>query len=119
MIRGRVRAGREALVPITIHGTRPSAIEAVVDTGFTGHICLAAHLRRRMVLRRAGQVEMELADGRRVEQAAYLGEVSFDGRRRTVLVTLTRSADSLIGTSLLAGKTIRVEFVRGGTIVVS
>ncbi len=33
MIRGRVRAGREALVPVTIHGTRPTEIEAVVDTG--------------------------------------------------------------------------------------
>ena len=119
MIRGRVRGGREPLVRVTIHRTRPSAIEAVVDTGFTGHICLAAHLRRRMALRRAGEVEIELADGRRVLQAAFLGEISFDGRQRTVLVTLTRSTDSLIGTSLLAGKTVRVEFVRGGTVVVS
>ena len=68
-----------------------------MDTGFTGHICLAAHLRRRMALRRAGEVEIELADGRRVLQAAFLGEISFDGRQRTV----------------------RVEFVRGGTAVVS
>ena len=119
MIRGRVRAGREALLPVTIHGTRPTEIEAVVDTGFTGHICLAARLRRRMTLRRAGEVEMELADGRRVKQATYLGEVSFDGRRRAVFVTLTRSTNSLIGTSLLAGKTMRVKFVRGGTVVVS
>ena len=118
MIRGRVRAGREALVPVTIHGTRPTEIEAVVDTGFTGHICLAARLRRRMTLRRAGEGEMELADGRRVKQATYLGEVSF-GRRRAVFVTLTRSTNSLIGTSLLAGKTMRVKFVRGGTVVVS
>ena len=92
MIRGRVRGGREPLI---------------------------RHLRRRMALRRAGEVEIELADGRRVLQAAFLGEISFDGRQRTVLVTLTRSTDSLIGTSLLAGKTVRVEFVRGGTVVVS
>jgi len=36
-----------------------------------------------------------------------------------VRVALTRWADSLIGTSLFAGKAVRVEFVRGGTVVVS
>ena len=119
MIRGLVRSGREALVPITIHGARPAKIRAVVDTGFTGHLCLAADLRRRMTLRRSGDVELELADGRRVQQAAYVGEVTFDRRRRTVLVTLTRSLDSLVGTSLLMGKHLRVEWIAGGRVVIA
>ena len=103
---------------IAIHGARPTRIQAVVDTGFTGHLCLAARLRRSMNLRRSGDVEMELADGRRVQQPAYLGKVTFDGRPRTVLVTLTRSADCLVGTSLLAGKRLGIEFVVGGRVVI-
>ena len=119
MIYGRVRFGREAMVPIAIHGRRQSRIEAVLDTGFTGHLCLAARLQRRMLLRRRGDVEMDLADGHRVKQPAYVGEVSFAGGRQTVLVTLTRLADSLLGTSLLAGKRVSVDFVRCGSVVIS
>lgn len=106
-------------MPIAVRGVRPSTIQALLDTGFTGHLCLATPVRRRMTLRRSGDVEMELADGRRVQQPAYIGEVTFDGQRRTVLVTLTRSADSLVGTSLLAGKRLRVDFVTRGRVVIS
>ena len=111
-----VRDGREALVPVVLYGARPATVRAVVDTGFSGHLCLAARLRHRMHLDRVGDVEMELADGRRIRLSAYLGEIRFDRRRQTVLVTLTRSTDSLVGTSLLAGKRLRVAFVLNGEV---
>ena len=71
-----------------------------------------------MFLRRRGDVEMDLADGRRVKEPAYVGEVSFDGRRKMVVVTLTRLADSLVGTSLLSGKRVRIDFVRRGSVII-
>jgi hypothetical protein len=39
--------------------------------------------------------------------------VTFDRRRQRVLVTLTRARDSLVGTALLRGKVVRIDFMRG------
>jgi predicted aspartyl protease len=90
----------------------------VLDTGFTGHVCIARRHRQKLALSRIGMIDSELADGSRVEQTAYLGSVSFDGQRRSVLVTLTDSEDSLIGTALLRKKRVAIDFVSGDVIVV-
>lgn len=113
MTRGRIRAGPEPVVPVRLHGRRTRRIDAVLDTGFTGHLCLAQEHGRAMRLVPLGDVSTELADGRAVKQRAFLGEVTFDRRRRPVLVTMTASRDSLVGTALLSDKDVRIDFRRG------
>jgi clan AA aspartic protease len=119
MIRGRVTSEGEPLVPITLHGRRSARIEAVLDTGFTGHISIARRHRSKMRLAKLGKIESELADGSRVVQAAYLGAVSFDGERKAVLVTISDAQDSLVGTALLRDKRVVIDFVSRRIVVTS
>ena len=70
-----------------------------------------------MALAPAGRSWIELADGRRIWRPTFVGEVTFDGRRRFVLVTLTKARDSLVGTALLRGKRLRIDFRRGHVVV--
>ena len=51
-----------------------------------------------MSLVRLADVETELADGSRVILDAYLGDATFDGQRKRVIVTVTPGSDSLLGT---------------------
>jgi predicted aspartyl protease len=45
-----------------------------------------------------------------VEQEIYLGEISFDGKQGPVYSVATEAQDILIGTKLLRGKTLVVNF---------
>ncbi len=110
MIRGRINAQGEPFVPLVVHGPRAQRIEAVLDTGFTGHLCLSRRHRRQMHLTSVGEVETELADGSRTMQRVYLGHITFAGDRRPVFVTLTKSQDSLIGTALLLNRQVHLDF---------
>jgi len=118
MTRGRFNHKDEPLIPVTLLAVRPTTIEAVIDTGFDGDLCLSRSLRRALRLVRYGSSEYELADGSRVVEPVFAGWIRFDGKQMPVLVTLTRSADSLIGTGLLEGKEVRLNF-RRRTVTVS
>jgi predicted aspartyl protease len=111
-MRGRISKQGEPIVPVALHGSGKRGIDAILDTGFTGHLCLARRHRHLVKLTRMGNVEIELADGTRVTPTAYRGRVTFAGETREVLVTLTRADDSLIGTSLLAGRRVLLDFRR-------
>ena len=118
MIVGSVTSAGEPVVPVTIHGqARRVRIAAILDTGFTGELCLARRHRRTMKLERLGEAEAELADGSRITQAVYAGRVTFDGELRRVLVTLTNSEDSLLGTAMLRRKRLAIDF-RSGRVTV-
>lgn len=58
----------------------------------------------------AGYEEYEIATGDRVRERVYLGEVLFDGRRFTTHVVTSHAKDILIGTKLLAGKQLHIDF---------
>ncbi|HEU4345122.1 MAG TPA: hypothetical protein VFU31_26530 [Candidatus Binatia bacterium] len=45
-----------------------------------------------------------------MEQEIYLGEIIFDRRRGPVYAVMTEAQDILIGTKLLRGKTLVVNF---------
>jgi predicted aspartyl protease len=92
MARGRIRHGEEPLVPIVIHGRRPLRVKAVLDTGFTGHLCLALRHRRSVAITRVGTAPATLADGRTIQETVYVGDVTFDGQLRHLPITLTQAA---------------------------
>ena len=82
MIVGWLSSDREPIVSLTVHGRTATAIDAVVDTGFTGYLSLARRHRRAMRLLRVGREAYELADGTLVSEVVYRGEVTFDAKRR-------------------------------------
>lgn len=113
MTRGYFGKAREPVVTITLHGSKARRIEVIIDTGFSGYLCLARRFRRHVRLRRVGREVFEYADGRRAELPVFLGRITFAGRRHEVLVTLTDARDSLIGTSLLRDLRVVLDFRRG------
>jgi clan AA aspartic protease len=92
-------------------------IEAVVDTGFTGHLVLPPTLVGEMGLPLRGVRDSFLADGSSVSLDAYRVGVEWDERVRVVLA-LAAEGGPLVGMSLLRGSEIRVEAVDRGEVVI-
>ena len=116
---GTVADGREALIPLTLLGPGESRarIEAVVDTGFTGHLALPSALVGELGLPLRGVRDSFLADGSLVSLDAYRVGVEWDDRVR-VVPALSAEGGPLVGMSLLRGSEIRIEAVDGGEVVI-
>lgn len=99
MTRGSFSRWGEPLVPVTLEGRR--TIQAVLDTGFTGTLCLSSRQRGKTRLVPFGRIPTILADGSRIQSPTYLADVTFNGARAWVVVTTTTAADSLVGMDLL------------------
>jgi len=89
--------------------------EGVVDTGFNGHISIPKYLMGQSNWYEFGEENYELATGEIVQEPVFIGEVIFDGKKRTVLAVQTEGSDILIGTKLLSGHLC--EFDYGSKIV--
>ena len=106
MLKGRVNRYGEPVISIQlILRNRPANFSAVIDTGFNGYLSVP-----RRLLVGSHREKFELATGALVEQEIYLGEVLFDGHRGPVYSVATEAQDILIGTKMLRGKTLVVNF---------
>lgn len=90
-------------------------VEAVVDTGFTGHLALPPALIGELSLPLRGSRDSFLADGSRVSLDAYRVGVEWDGRVR-VVPALAAEGGPLMGMSLHRGHEIRIEAVDRGEV---
>ena len=116
---GTVADGREALIPLKLlgPGENRARIEAVVDTGFTGHLVLPPALVGELGLPLRGSRDSVLADGSVVSLDAHRVVVEWDGRMR-VVPALAAEGGPLVGMSLLRGSEVRIEAVDGGEVVI-
>ena len=111
MLKGRVNRHGEPVVSIQlILRDRPIKHAAVIDTGFNGYLSVPRRLLTGSNWLAIGTEKFEIATGSVVEQEIFLGEISFDGKRGPVYSVATESQDILIGTKLLRGKTLVVNF---------
>ena len=112
MIEGFVNEDLEPVIEIElIAGDRLERTFAIIDTGFNGYLCLAEHLISKMDLSYIGTDLFELGNGEMVESDIFSGRVIFDERECDVLAIPSTSRDVLIGTSLLKGKTLFIDFI--------
>ena len=89
-------------VRIEAIGSRQTlALNAIVDTGFDGDLCLPIRLAVQLGLELIGEQLIELADGTQRKELVFAGSVGLFGATREVQIMLTNSEDALIGTSLL------------------
>lgn len=120
MMVGTVTADDEAVLPVTVVGiseSREMRVEAVVDTGFTGHLSLRPEAVERLALPVVGSAESVLADGSTTIEDVCLARVVRHGTPRPVRA-LVADAVPLLGMSLLRGSELRVEAEPGGEVVI-
>ncbi len=117
---GTVTADYEAVLAVTVTNlsdNREARVEAVVDTGFTGHLTLRPETVERLALPVIGSTESVLADGSTVIEDFCFARVVWHEERRPVRVLVT-DAVPLLGMSLLRGSELRVEARPGGEVAV-
>jgi clan AA aspartic protease len=116
---GSVTPDREAVVRVTLQPARGPELEidAIVDTGFSGHLTLPSLLIASMGLRLSGRAQVTLADGSMVLADVFFGTIIWFGQPRAIEID-SAETDPLIGMSLLHGSELRVEVVDGGNVVI-
>jgi len=119
MIRGTVNARHEAVIPLRVRGpnSQESAVDAVVDTGFTSSLTLPAAIVQNLGLVRQSGGTATLADGSIRKFDIYAAEVEWGGAWRAVLVTVIGS-EPLLGMRLLAGHKLTIDVAPGGLVEV-
>ena len=99
---------------VEVGGTRRSVeLAAIVDTGFEGDICVPLDVAVTLGLRLVGVDTFELADGSQKRDLLFEGSVHFLGQSHSVAVSLTEGEDALIGTDLMAGCQLFIDFATG------
>ena len=115
-----VADGNEALLIVEVlsqAGAFSLRVEAVVDTGFTGHLTLPSTTVETLGLPIIGSAESILADGSLVMEDVCLARVLWHGGERQVRV-LVADATPLLGMALMRGSELRVECIGGGEVSV-
>lgn len=111
MIRGFVDENDEPIISITLAlGKGPKRFQAVLDTGFNGYLSVPQSIALRSNWYFAGYEEYEIATGEQIKERVYLGKVLFENRRLIIPIVTSRSQDLLVGTKLLSGRELHVDF---------
>lgn len=111
---GRVSVTREALLRLRL--TAGETVECLVDTGFTGALVLPRALVMRLGLPIVGREVFEMVGGQRFIADVALADIEWLGETHTVRVIV--SEDTLIGTELLEGTRLTIDY-KAYTVIVS
>lgn len=116
MITGNINDSFEPIVKVgLLRGETTTTIHAMIDTGFSGDLCLSHDHLDAMDLEFSYVDRYELADGTIIAKDLFAGRAEFDGQLRAVDVILTDSSDTLIGGSMMKGHVLTVNY-RAGTV---
>ena len=115
MIKGRVNAHREALVPLPVRGSQGEehAIEAVIDTGYNGFLTLPPDLIVRLGLPFLRSSRAILGDGSTVEFDIHEAILLWNGRLQRIPVDAA-DVNPLLGMGLLYGHELNIEVIENG-----
>lgn len=106
---GRVDATGGAFVPIKL--ASGETLECLVDTGFNGELVLPRSLVDRLRLTITGEQEFTVAGGNVLPAFTTLVEINWLGMLRTAEVIMSEGADQLIGTVLLDGTRLKIDYI--------
>jgi len=112
LIRGYFDARSQPRVAVTARGARREvALDAVIDTGFNGFLCLPVAVAIGLGLELFGTQQAELADGAIKKELIFLGQAGFAGQPSQYgEILLTESEDALIGVEFLAQDRLEIDF---------
>jgi clan AA aspartic protease len=111
---GRVTASREALLRLQLSGGE--TVECLVDTGFTGALVLPQALVTRLNLPVVGREIFEMVGGRQFIASIVFANIEWLDETRTVRVIV--SEDTLLGTELLDGTQLLIDYI-AHTVMIS
>jgi clan AA aspartic protease len=112
-MRGHVDDEMRALAPVRVGvggSTAKEEILAWVDTAFNGSLVLPREVALRIGLEVESTAEAVLADGSKVELETYGCAIRWLGKTYDTQVVTNDSAFGLIGTGLLAGRKLTVDY---------
>jgi len=113
MIQGRVNQAREPIVDIGLVGTaRVKTVPAIVDTGFTGDLCVAEQQAGHLDMAFVDVGRYRLANGEAIDEEIFRATILLDERQHEVDLILTDSPDTLIGASLLRDYELSIDYPR-------
>ncbi len=120
MILGTVNARNEALVQLRLRGPSgiETAIETIVDSGFTAALTLPMANVTALNLTRNSGSEAVMADGSVRQFDIYAAEVWWGNGWQSVMVSAV-GYESLLGMRLLAGHQLRVDVIAGGVVEIT
>lgn len=112
MITGRIEESGTPMLKVRGLGDRSEAvIEGILDTGFDGALCLSITQAVSLGLELVDVWTSELADGTISEdEPIFSGKMEWDGEIIKTRIVLTKSADCLLGTALLRGMEVRLNY---------
>jgi clan AA aspartic protease len=105
---GKVNSFREAIIKVKFPGG--ASIECVVDTGFDGGLMLPLTLADGLQIRILGELVFEMVGGARMSAPVGLANIEWLNEPREIEVILGSGNDVLIGTELLAGTTLTIDY---------
>ena len=110
-IQGTVTAARE---PVIVLETFPKKrkISVIIDTGFSGELCLPLRTIHAMGFEQVGREPFILADGQIVRADVYKGQIQWFDHRRSIEVIALDNPQGLLGTQLLQRCRLIVHFRR-------
>ena len=119
MIVGSVNARLEAILQLEIEDSSRhlQIIDTVIDTGFTGAMTLPIAEISALGLSWAGEVVLQLGDGSTQTIDVFDAILWWNGNPLQVGVYAVETAP-LLGTCLLAGHEVKVQFVPGGAVTI-
>src|SRR6266704_6406860 len=112
MPKGIVNSRSEPVVRISLLSStnRSQSHSAVVDTGFNGTLSLPESLIQRLGWRWIGHESYEIATGDVVREKVFVGRVRWMRQIQEVDVVASHAKDILIGTRLLEGCRLVIDF---------
>lgn len=78
------------------------SVDAVIDTGFDGDLCLPIQVAIQLRLKLSDTMEVELADGTRKRELIFTGQVKLGDKAKEVGIMLTESEETLLGTQMFS-----------------
>src|SRR5262245_58607158 len=102
-------------VQVTVRGHwRSVQLEAIIDTGFDGSLCLPMDVADHIGAHIAGWGQMRLADGSISSAPAVYCHIECQGMTSSIVAFVTKEYDDLIiGTELLQGCQLMIDFDSG------
>jgi clan AA aspartic protease len=99
------------MVDLEVIGSKQKVkVNALLDTGFAGYVCIPVKIAQELGLELCGSVETELADGQWVNSLVFNGQVHFLGATQHVEIIVSNSETSQVGVLLLSDCRLSIDF---------